>query len=519
MNGGWWHDSRILAATGEGIIKEEPRAWNGWWNEKIVELIQLSNEQRDAVCVLLTGRSESGFSDLIKRMVKSKGLEFDLISLKPAVGPDNQRFPSTMIFKQQFLTTLMETYRHAEEIRIYEDRPKHVKGFRDFLTDYNKKQNGIGGVRTRGPIMFEVVQVADLDTNLDPIMEVAEVQHLINEHNAALSQRRRGVRGERLMIKKTVFYTGYLINATDTQRLLSLAQIPSHLPEAELKYHANNIMICPRPCPASILEKVGGMGSKMTWEVTGTACFENNIWAACLKPVPSTAKFHTDNPSPLVVLALRKGARPVDAGKIQNWQPVPPDKAFVFETVVGEKVLLRIEAEDPGEGEYESLFPSKGSKRKHTAAEDDFRARPSHPTGPRNDQRQYHQFAGRGGSGQGRWRGGGNTSRGFRGGQRGGASRGRGGRGGHHYKSLDDVGTRDNQGGFAQQVSYEDDSQRGFPVQPPQGPANQYYSQQAQYQPPSFSHQHGSWQYQNGNQPQRGPSGGNGGYGDMNNHY
>ncbi len=383
VNGGWWHDSRILAATGEGLEKEELRAWSGWWNEKIVELIELSVEQKDALCVLLTGRSETGFSSLIKRMIASKGLEFDLVSLKPAVGPSNETFSSTMVFKQMFLTKLMETYKLAEEIRIYEDRPKHVKGFRDFLADYNKQQSG--SLRTRGPLVAEVVQVADMATSLNPVMEVAEVQHLINDHNAAISSRRKGGRGERLMIKKHVFYTGYLISNTDSQRLLSLAQIPQDVPEADLKYHANNIMICPRPCPPSILEKVGGMGSKMTWEVTGTGCFEKNVWAACLKPVPSTAKFHTGNPSPMVVLALRKNTRPVEASKIQNWQPVPPDKAFTFETTVGEKVLLRVEAEDRGESEHESLFSNKPFKRKHGAGEEDFRARASHPhpTGPR----------------------------------------------------------------------------------------------------------------------------------------
>jgi hypothetical protein len=36
VNGGWWHDATILAATGEGIEKEEPRGWAGWWNELIV---------------------------------------------------------------------------------------------------------------------------------------------------------------------------------------------------------------------------------------------------------------------------------------------------------------------------------------------------------------------------------------------------------------------------------------------------------------------------------------------------
>jgi hypothetical protein len=34
--GGWWHDARILAATGEGVEKEEARAWEGWWNEQVV---------------------------------------------------------------------------------------------------------------------------------------------------------------------------------------------------------------------------------------------------------------------------------------------------------------------------------------------------------------------------------------------------------------------------------------------------------------------------------------------------
>lgn len=35
-NGGWWHDAHILEATGQGIDKEEARAWEGWWNEQIV---------------------------------------------------------------------------------------------------------------------------------------------------------------------------------------------------------------------------------------------------------------------------------------------------------------------------------------------------------------------------------------------------------------------------------------------------------------------------------------------------
>jgi hypothetical protein len=463
INGGWWHDSRILASTGEGIEVEEKRAWEGWWNEKIVDLVRLSMQQKDALCVLLTGRSERGFADLIKKMVTAKGLEFDMVGLKPAVSPTNQKFQSTMHFKQLFLGTLMETYKEADEIRVYEDRPKHTKGFRDFFAEFNRQQNI---TPTRGPITAEVIQVADCATTLDPVIEVAEIQHMINIHNELVSKQSPRTRQHRLRIKKTVFFTGYMIGPEDTKKLIKLAHIPQNMPQHELKYHGNNILICPRPCPASILDKVGGMGSKMKWEVTGTACFDNSIWAAQLRPIPQHAKFHTDNPSPLVVLALRKGVRPMDAGKIQDWQPLPQEKAFSFETVVGEKVILRIEAEDPREDEYESLFANKTSKRKHNGDEDWSQRNPHGHYSGRNESRGYHS-GGRGGRGRG--------NRGHRGNARGGRG-GRGRGGGYNYRSLDDVEPKNQQGGYGPQVDYDDSypplgKSNNPPVSAPSGPS------------------------------------------------
>lgn len=81
-------------------------------------------KQKDALTVLLTGRAEAAFSDIVKRMVDSKHLQFDLICLKPEVGPNGQRFSSTMNFKQSFLSDIVLTYEQAVEIRVYEDRPK-----------------------------------------------------------------------------------------------------------------------------------------------------------------------------------------------------------------------------------------------------------------------------------------------------------------------------------------------------------------------------------------------------------
>ena len=81
-------------------------------------------QQKDALTILLTGRGQDNFATIIKRMVASKKLDFDMICLKPKMGPQGQRFQSTMNFKQGLLEELVYTFNQAEEIKIYEDRPR-----------------------------------------------------------------------------------------------------------------------------------------------------------------------------------------------------------------------------------------------------------------------------------------------------------------------------------------------------------------------------------------------------------
>ncbi|KAI8631846.1 hypothetical protein F5Y19DRAFT_463033 [Xylariaceae sp. FL1651] len=493
VNGGWWHDSRILAATGDGVEREEPRAWSGWWNEKIVELVQLSMKQKDALCVLLTGRSERGFSDLIKRIVTSKGLEFDMIGLKPEVGPNSERFKSTMLFKQAFLTAVMETYKQAQEIRIYEDRPRHVAGFKEFLEEYNERQQGFHSKPTRGPITAEVIQVADISTNLDPVVEVAEVQHLVNNHNSIVSQRPKRGRNDRLAIRKSVFFTSYMISPEDTKRLIAL--VAPQLPDGEIKYQANAIIITPRPCPPHILEKIGGMHAKMKWGVAGIGSHDNSIWAISLQPVPATAQYHTDSGVPSVVIATRRAARPSDVNKIQQWLPIPPEKAFAFDTVVGEKVMLRIEPEDAPDNDDDVVSQPKGKRKYGYPQHDGEQQRSSSGGYGNNNSRGFHtsNYQGRGGQ-RGGFKGNGSSNRGYRSNPRG-RGGGRGGRGG--YRSLDDVGTREGQGGYgSNSVSYDDNfpSLGGYQAPSQPAPPPQYGQ--------SFQQQGGQWQ------PPGGPPGG-----------
>ncbi|KAJ5422037.1 Protein of unknown function DUF2410 [Penicillium cf. griseofulvum] len=454
--GGWWHDPNILSATGKGMEVEEPRKWEGWWNEQILSLVRNSMEQKDALTVLLTGRSEAGFSDIVKRMVASQNLEFDLIGLKPEVGPSGQRFATTMKFKQDFLEDLVFTYEQAAEIRVYEDRVKHVKGFRDFFEGLNRELQS-GPATARMPILAEVIQVTEGCTYLDPVTETAEVQRMVNAHNLTLRNPALNVtksRCGRMYIKRVVFYTGYLVTPdvsnSMTQNLLAPLLPPGLAESNDLKYMANSILITPRPAPRSVLDKVGGMGKKLKWQVTGTGNLDNKIWAARVAPIPATEPYYTENPLPIVVLAVRKGARLIDAGKIQNWHPIPADRAMTIDTVVGEKVVLRVE----DSGEHRQGEQSMNRSQKRRFIEDDNVSWPNQNTGfdsPSHSRGNYHSSQrgggdgrhqyddsprGRGshrGRGRGVGRGRGNNARG----------RGRGrGRGEYYqYRSLDDHGS------------------------------------------------------------------------------
>ncbi|KAH8643717.1 hypothetical protein IG631_01180 [Alternaria alternata] len=446
LNGGWWHDSSILAATGEGIDKEEARAWQGWWNEQIVELVESSMAQKDALSVLLTGRGESDFADLVKRMVRSKRLDFDMVCLKPAIGPAGQKFRNTMEFKQELLKDIVYTYKDAEKLNIYEDRVKHTKGFRDFFFQFNEDLLRAQNQASRRPITTEVIQVPENATQLDPVAEIAEIQKLINAHNIQVKSGNAPPGTPPYQIKKTVFYTGYMIPSDVTEKLTSLVSLPQGAPRDDIRYLANSILITPKPCPKSILDKVGGIGARVRWKVTAISCFENKLWAARVEAVPKGTKFYSENPVPTVVLAIRKNGRPADAARIVNWHPVPQDQAFEFDSVVGEKQMLRIEEETPNESEYESYFPNKAHRREDQNGRHDNRQ--NHGRGGRDrDDRPGGYRGGNRDRGRGNNR---NPSYGQRGGARGGnrgdrgggggggRGRGRGG-GGGQYRSLDDV--------------------------------------------------------------------------------
>ena len=218
-DGGWWHNPSILSAVGAGIDVEEPRGWSGCWNEKIVELAQLSSQDPDTLTVLLTGRQESRFAELISRIITARGLQFDMVVLRPKVGPGGQELSSTRRFKEALLKDVVFTYISASEIRIYEDRANHAQAFRNFFSELNRNELNknlslANSSRTafrapRSTIKAEVVQVTEQDTVMDPVTETAAVQRMINSHNEAILAGNARERTFPYQIKRTVSRTNF----------------------------------------------------------------------------------------------------------------------------------------------------------------------------------------------------------------------------------------------------------------------------------------------------------------------
>ncbi|KAF8424055.1 hypothetical protein EV426DRAFT_562698 [Tirmania nivea] len=440
VNGGWWHDSRLLAATGEGVEKEEARAWEGWWNEHIVSLVKLSMTQKDTLTILLTGRSVKGFSKLIQQIVAAKKLEFDMICLKPEVGHEGEKIRNTKDFKTMLLSKIMDTYVYAEELRIYEDRVAHVRAFENFFQEYNERITKAG----RKPVAADVVQVAALTHTLDPVTEVAEIQKLINDHNIHL--RREGGAGmSPLHIKKQVFFTGYLLSQMTTNKLLEVFPLPN---DEDIRTLASNIMICHRRASQAMLNKVGGIGNQIEFEVIGIGSWQDRIWAALIRPVDPKAKFHTEFQKPIVVLGHKRGTKLVDAKFITKWQDVEP--GFTFVGKVEEKVLLRIETED------ETLRSEMEWKKSYHQNQRNFHYHQNRGDGDQRDQHHHHyhhhphQSGFRGGHGGGDGNRSGFGGDGHRGGYSGDGHRGGyggdGNRGGYGDGQMDNHGRHGHDG-------------------------------------------------------------------------
>lgn len=194
---GWWRDIRSLDL---GPFKDlQSTAWKGYWNEKIVNEARHCIADEDTMTVVLTGRRHHPFHHLIPAMLESKGLQFDLVGLRPdpeAVseyhweGVDSTQvgynltgsvFKSTMHFKTCFILNILHEIPSLKKVVMWDDRFFHVKRFKEYL-DAVKASAMIEDGR--------VVYVPGIRPVYNPDWEKRVIAHIIDTHNKALLELR-----------------------------------------------------------------------------------------------------------------------------------------------------------------------------------------------------------------------------------------------------------------------------------------------------------------------------------------
>ncbi|KAJ2960622.1 hypothetical protein NQZ79_g4052 [Umbelopsis isabellina] len=187
---GWWRDLNSLRLGDTNELSKS--AWDGYWNDSIVEKATQSINDPQRLTVMLTGRRFHPFGQIIPEMLKSKGLDFDIVALRPdpaettqngtdfSVGPSV--FNNTMEFKKSFVLDVLSKVPSINTIIMYDDRKKHVMRFEEWLNYLVHKK-----ILKHGQVHFVIGPAR----GFDPETEMACMQDIVDEHNKRVEIRRQ----------------------------------------------------------------------------------------------------------------------------------------------------------------------------------------------------------------------------------------------------------------------------------------------------------------------------------------
>ncbi|KAI8879568.1 hypothetical protein K501DRAFT_287311 [Backusella circina FSU 941] len=185
MGPGWWRDKRSLSGIPD---------YSTFWNESVVESALTSCHDPNTMTVLLTGRRYYPFHDRMDQILRSRGLQFDLIGLRPdpdSDAPDHPKglmfneepdiFATTMDFKTSFIIHTLHSHPMIEEVVMWDDRSSHICHFKPYLDDMVQRK-----VIKRG----HLVCVKALRPKYNPTWELNMVESIISSHNSAIAEYR-----------------------------------------------------------------------------------------------------------------------------------------------------------------------------------------------------------------------------------------------------------------------------------------------------------------------------------------
>ncbi|KAI8575661.1 hypothetical protein K450DRAFT_260564 [Umbelopsis ramanniana AG] len=186
---GWWRD--INSLTLGDNTKLQQSAWDSYWNDEVVEEAKKSIADSSKLSVMLTGRRVHPFGKIITSMLESKGLQFDIVALRPdpidmieegtLFNSGIQAFNNTMEFKKTFLLDLLEREPSLRRLVMYDDRKNHVAKFEQWIGQLVAQHVLDSG---------KVFHIVSPPRGFDPGRELACMKSIIDEHNKRVDIRR-----------------------------------------------------------------------------------------------------------------------------------------------------------------------------------------------------------------------------------------------------------------------------------------------------------------------------------------
>lgn len=224
MGPGWWRDIRTLEFD-QPFDTLQHSSWQGYWNEDVVKAVQMSCQNPSHLTILLTGRRYHPFHNLIENMLLSKGLQFDILGLRPDPEQAEQDayinvqpnvFDTTMDFKTSFIVNLLSSVPTLQDIVMWDDRNSHISAFQTYLSAM--VSNNL--IKTG-----KLICVKPLRPQYNPQWEVRTVQNMISTHNEAVVNKKQQLGGQVVTIEN---YGGQqdLISSTHQFELKKVPCIP-----------------------------------------------------------------------------------------------------------------------------------------------------------------------------------------------------------------------------------------------------------------------------------------------------
>ncbi|CAI4035733.1 hypothetical protein SMKI_13G3840 [Saccharomyces mikatae IFO 1815] len=133
-NGGWWNEQEFLRAAIK-ISKTKPRGYS--WNEEIIRLAEKSFCSKDTISIVLTGREEGKFYELIQHALQTakshwkcsrNEFRFNAVCLKKTAISKY-----TSEYKKELMRDFLKYYPSLRELTIYDDRVHQIEAFKTFF--------------------------------------------------------------------------------------------------------------------------------------------------------------------------------------------------------------------------------------------------------------------------------------------------------------------------------------------------------------------------------------------------